>query len=237
MFESVKARLTLWYVGILTLLLLIFSAGVYALLWQNFMERADGVLRSVNNATIASLGKELSETGLDEVAARDTVKALASSEHTLAIFDEAGDLLAERPAAGLDLFPLPDLRSVKVGESRVFTVASKDGGNESRRVVITRVALAPMQRQYAVVISRSLTPLLGELATDRGILFVAVPLGAILAGTAGWFLARKSLAPVLAMSAQAHHIGVKNLDERINVANPRDELGRLAGTFNDCCRG
>ena len=233
MFESVKARLTLWYVGILTLLLLIFSAGVYALLWQNFMERADGVLRSVNNATIASLGKELSETGLDEVAARDTVKALASSEHTLAIFDEAGDLLAERPAAGLDLFPLPDLRSVKVGESRVFTVASKDGGNESRRVVITRVALAPMQRQYAVVISRSLTPLLGELATDRGILFVAVPLGAILAGTAGWFLARKSLAPVLAMSAQAHHIGVKNLDERINVANPRDELGRLAGTFNE----
>jgi signal transduction histidine kinase len=50
---------------------------------------------------------------------------------------------------------------------------------------------------------------------------------------AGWFLARKSLAPVLAMSRQAHRIGVENLDERLPVANPRDELGRLAATFNE----
>jgi len=56
---------------------------------------------------------------------------------------------------------------------------------------------------------------------------------AILAGIAGWFLARKSLAPVLAMSAQAHRIGVENLNERLPVVNPRDELGRLAATFND----
>jgi signal transduction histidine kinase len=35
------------------------------------------------------------------------------------------------------------------------------------------------------------------------------------------------------MSAQAHRIGVKNLDERIPVVNSRDELGRLAATFNE----
>ena len=225
--------MTLWYVGILTLLLVTFSAGVYSLLWQNFMDRADGVLRSVSNATISSLQKELSENGLDELAARDTVKALGSAEHTLAIFDGAGELLAERPSGWHTQFTLPDLRSVKVGDSRAFTVSTSDGGGEARRVVVTRVVLAPMQREYAVVISRSLTPLLGELATDRGIMLVAVPLGALLAGIAGWFLARKSLAPVLAMSAQAHRIGVKNLDERIPVVNARDELGRLAATFNE----
>jgi signal transduction histidine kinase len=35
------------------------------------------------------------------------------------------------------------------------------------------------------------------------------------------------------MSAQAHRIGVENLNERLPVVNPRDELGRLAATFND----
>ncbi len=35
------------------------------------------------------------------------------------------------------------------------------------------------------------------------------------------------------MSAQAHRIGVENLDERLPVVNPRDELGLLAATFND----
>jgi heavy metal sensor kinase len=83
------------------------------------------------------------------------------------------------------------------------------------------------------VTSRSLTPLLGELDTDRLVLSIAVPLGLLLAGLGGWFLARKSLAPVLAMSEQAHRIGAENLDQRLPMVNPRDELGRLAGTFND----
>jgi signal transduction histidine kinase len=90
-----------------------------------------------------------------------------------------------------------------------------------------------MEREYGILVSRSLTPLLGELATDRWILAIAVPFGALVAGTAGWFLARKSLAPVLAMSTQAHRIGVQNLEERLAVENPRDELGRLAATFNE----
>ncbi len=232
MFNSVRGRLTLWYVGILTLLLLTFSAGVYTVLRRNFMERVDGVLRSVSDVTISSLERELSETGMDELAARDTVKALHAPDHTFAIFDETGDLLAERPMGGQTLISQADLRSVKAGESRVFTVPTGDGG-EVRRVVVNRVALAPMQRQYLVVIGRSLTPLLGELAADRGVLFVAVPMAALLAGIAGWFLARKSLEPVLIMSAQAHRIGVENLDERIAVRNSRDELGQLAATFNN----
>ena len=115
----------------------------------------------------------------------------------------------------------------------MFTVDAFAGDHEPRRTVLTRVTLAPMRREYIVVISRSLTPLLGELAADRSILLIAVPLGALVAGVAGWFLARKSLAPVLAMSAQAHRIGVENLNERLPVMNPRDELGRLAATFND----
>jgi signal transduction histidine kinase len=55
----------------------------------------------------------------------------------------------------------------------------------------------------------------------------------MLAGFLGWFLARKSLAPVVAMSEHARRIGAENLEERLPVANPRDELGRLALTFNE----
>jgi two-component system OmpR family sensor kinase len=142
-------------------------------------------------------------------------------------------LLAERPAGSHTLVPVSEFAAITPGESRVFTVTASEGNREMRRVVLTKVRLAPMQRFYAIAISRSLTPLLGELAADRRVLVIAVPLGAILAGIAGWFLARKSLAPVLAMSTQAHRIGVENLNERLPVVNPRDELGRLAATFND----
>jgi len=67
----------------------------------------------------------------------------------------------------------------------------------------------------------------------RRTLFWMIPAMLIIASGCGYFLARKSLAPVEAMSEKAAHIGAQNLDERLPVRNPRDELGRLAGTFND----
>ena len=232
MFDSVRVRLSLWYTGILALLLLSFSAGVYVILWRNFMERADGVLRSVSSAVVSILGKELSETGLDDLAARDTVEALNFPENAIVIFDGAGYVLADRPFGSHRQFDGKAFQGLAAGETRIENYASSAGGDHLR-VAITHVSLPPMDRQYTILVSRSLTPLLGELAADRRILVIAVPLGALLAGAAGWFLARKSLAPVLAMSQQAHRIGVENLGERLHVANPRDELGRLAATFNE----
>src|SRR5262249_28390613 len=60
-----------------------------------------------------------------------------------------------------------------------------------------------------------------------------IPVALVMAGLGGWFLARRSLQPVTAMSVRAQRIGAENLDERLPIGNPRDELGRLAAAFND----
>jgi two-component system, OmpR family, sensor kinase len=54
----------------------------------------------------------------------------------------------------------------------------------------------------------------------------------LLASAGGYFLARKSLAPIVAMASEARSIGAANLQQRLPVANERDELGHLAQTFN-----
>jgi heavy metal sensor kinase len=84
-----------------------------------------------------------------------------------------------------------------------------------------------------VVLSKSLKAVIEELALLRHIFYVTVPLTLLLTGIGGWFLACKSLAPVVAMSEQARRIGAANLNQRLPVANPRDELGHLAASFND----
>jgi heavy metal sensor kinase len=48
----------------------------------------------------------------------------------------------------------------------------------------------------------------------------------------GYWLARQALAPVERMVATAEDISATRLDRRIEVANPDDELGRLARTLN-----
>jgi heavy metal sensor kinase len=60
-----------------------------------------------------------------------------------------------------------------------------------------------------------------------------IPIAVLLASAGGYFLARKSLAPVVAMSSQAGRIGAANLHERLAVQNERDELGHLAQSFNN----
>src|SRR5260370_18609351 len=166
MFDSVRVRLTLWHVGILALLLGTLSAGLYVLLRQNFYERADGILKSVCSATVSILGKELSESGLDELAARDAVKTLNLPDHTLAIFDAQEDLLAEKPAGSSERIALPRRELLRGDSVYLDTVRATGGEGELRRLAAVRVTLQPMGRTYTVVTRRSLTPLLGEPVTS-----------------------------------------------------------------------
>jgi heavy metal sensor kinase len=71
-----------------------------------------------------------------------------------------------------------------------------------------------------------------QLEDMRTALFWIIPVLLVLISAGGYFLARKSLAPVLAMSEQAARMGSQNLQERLPVLNPHDELGHLASTLN-----
>ncbi|MBO0727569.1 MAG: HAMP domain-containing protein, partial [Blastocatellia bacterium] len=82
-------------------------------------------------------------------------------------------------------------------------------------------------------VSQPLETVMEELAMLKRVFMVAIPLALLVAGLGGFFLARKSLTPVVAMSEQARQISAENLGQRLPVANPRDELGKLAYTFNE----
>jgi signal transduction histidine kinase len=64
------------------------------------------------------------------------------------------------------------------------------------------------------------------------LLLIACPVALLLTAAGGWWLARRSLRPVEAMTATAAAIGVDELDEHVPEPAARDELWRLARTFN-----
>ena len=94
-------------------------------------------------------------------------------------------------------------------------------------------AFIPGRLSINVVAGSSLEPTDEELEALRNILAYLVPIALALAGAGGWFLAHRSLAPVVAMADRARHLGGQDLTGRLPVANPNDELGRLAETFNE----
>jgi len=88
------------------------------------------------------------------------------------------------------------------------------------------------QQPATLVVLQSLYHEREFLETLAGTFAIVIPITLLLAGIGGHLLARSSLAPVVAMSEQARWIGAENLDKRLSVRNPDDELGHLAGSFN-----
>src|SRR5215510_6732428 len=231
MLDSIRTRLTLWYVGVLALALIVFSAGVYLLLARNLSRRVDESLRNSAESIAISLVHERDEGETEAEAANSAVNELHLLNQAMAIFDAQGRLLAEKATPGNDHARLPPLNSIPAGDLRLYSAPGE--GVEGQRVAARRVKIGEADSPYLVVVSQPLKSVTEEMAMLGRVFLVEAPLALLLAGLGGFFLARKSLAPVVAMSERARQIGAENLERRLPVANPRDELGQLASTFNE----
>jgi signal transduction histidine kinase len=65
------------------------------------------------------------------------------------------------------------------------------------------------------------------------VLVLGVPLIVGLAGVGGYVLARRALTPIDHLAADARRITAERLHERLTVANPHDEIGRLTMVINE----
>ncbi len=231
MIETVRARLTLWYVSILAAALIVVAALVYVLLARAMYARVDEAVIAGVQIAITSLANDLNEGEDHAKAARSTVGELSSTRQMVAIYDGSGRLLAEGGRdSDLDL-TLPPVWTIPENDVLFQSVYENDD-DDRHRLGMRRVS-QDGAGDYVVVLGSPMESLDEELASLRRILASIVPIALIIAAFGGWFLARRSLSPVVSMADRAREIGGENLSERLPVANPRDELGRLAATFNE----
>jgi heavy metal sensor kinase len=99
-----------------------------------------------------------------------------------------------------------------------------------------RLVVFPFQFQgvnYMSAVFEPLDKLEGQIGHIRKLFLFGLSAALLLAAGGGFLLAQKSLAPMVNISEQAAHISARNLTERLKIKNPEDELGRLAGVFNE----
>jgi heavy metal sensor kinase len=231
--ESVRARLAVFYVVVLGLVLLIVGSLIYVLLARVLYTRIDeNVLSAVQIAT-TSLGNDLAEGQDIADAARSTAAELSSPQQMLAIYDATGRLLAEGGRDDdLEIQLLP-LDTIPATDTLLMTFIEERDRDDRHRLGLRRISFPRYDATYIVIAGSSLEPTDEELEALRDTLAYVVPIALLLAGLGGWFLAHRSLVPVVAMAERARQIGGEDLSRRLPVANPRDELGQLAATFNE----
>ena len=231
--ETVRGRLTAFYMTALAAALLIVGGLIYVLLARALYTRIDDHLHALVEITTTSLTNDLGEGQDVQDAARSTAAELSSRQQGLAIFDRAGRLLAEGGRDDDWKFVLPAYDAIPSDRAELRTVVEERDDDDRHRLAIKRVRIAAHGAEYIVVAASPLESTDEELESLRNILAYIVPIALLLAGIGGWFLARQSLSPVVTMVDRARKMSAENLSGRLPVGNPRDELGRLAETFND----
>lgn len=230
MFNSVRIRLTLWYVGVLSLVLIGFSFAVYTLLAREARSDLDRELAGAIDVLSRSLRHEIAEhegklpgeqSFISQVL--DTVYQDSFPGMSIAVYD-AANLIAAKPGAASVVPARPQSADLTVEYSRM----QLDG--EPQRIAAQ--AVDTEVGRYVFVAESSLLPVETELAKLRRIFYLSIPLALAATALGGFLLARKSLAPVVEMSEAADRISSKDLSQRIAVGNPQDELGKLAATLN-----
>lgn len=221
---NIRWRLTLWYGGVLAVVLACFGTAVYFIMRHHLLQRID-----------AGLTEELAE--LEAVVARHDNAAALKRRLSERFTRHEGYEFQVTTAASRPLFlsqeisasplPVPDVTSsrsdaawanVTLGDSGHWRVASRSVPGPDGKLVIQA--------------ARSLARYDHELGELLAVLLVTGPVTLVVALGGGYVLARRALAPVDRMTRTAQQITAEKLDQRIEVANPDDELGQLAATLN-----
>ncbi|MBI3355188.1 MAG: HAMP domain-containing protein [Nitrospirae bacterium] len=86
---------------------------------------------------------------------------------------------------------------------------------------------------YIVQVGTSMESIEEILRRFLILLIVAMPIALAVSLAAGWFLAGRALRPVDAITLAAQRIAAGDLSQRLTMSTTPDEIGRLAGMFND----
>lgn len=238
---TIRLRLTLWYTGILFLILVIFSLLMYLGLSRSLFLALDNHLQREAAQVIGEIRfdspDEAEEAEETEENARETYeREIGATKVRLNYTPEEGVLWRVLTATGQPLFdpgyfegtPL-DPALLQTRRVRLDNITLADG-------TPLRLYTAPfvLEQQGAGIIQvgesyKAIQEVQQQLIF---LLAISLPVTLLFTSAGGWFLAGRALAPIDRITRSAQQISADELHQRLKLDLPNDEIGRLAATFD-----
>lgn len=225
---SLRAKLTVYYLAILSAVLIFFGFAIFTYLSRSLLTIIDNSLTYQVKEIERQMRGDAPVQAPDE--APDETRLVIAAQ-VIQTIDSEGQI---RDAAGsMPRLPLPvevtALKRLRDSESHLETIRLHSG--EQFRLV-TKRSLSPDGEVFYLRVGQSLKPL--QEARRRLILLlsIAVPIALLLGSYGGLLLANQALRPVDRVTSAAARISASDLSERVPQPEKMDEIGRLATTFN-----
>ena len=224
MMRSIRTRMMLLFCAVVGLLLAASYLGYYGLLQNEVRGQLDGELRGAAGPVLRDLISEPNSQDINE---------LNLPGEYFELLDSSGKVLqhSQNLRSALARFSLPR------GSTEVsFTTVTDSAAPQ------LRVCIIPFERgsqRFFFVLAVPTAQADHTLATFRRVTLVLLPFSLLLtAAVSAWYVGRV-LKPIAVVTDHAAQMTKRVSDPQrrlewlpLSVTNPRDELGRLASTFN-----
>ncbi len=259
---SIRLRLTLLYSAILALTLVALGIGVYAGVSNVAFGAASDAVNTELHTVAISLqphmgprpGGSPDGRGPQPQPSPGTTRAPVEGQAwNLGSFIPPPDVAAQssiqvRQSDGTVLYRSQDLQAAKLTlplstaarqHLRPGVVAQTTFSVSGQRLLLDSTLLASGRSSVGILqIARSLRDVDQTLTSLWRILLAGGALATLLACVAGWWLAGTALRPIDRITQTARSIGqARDFGRRVAYHGPRDEVGRLATTFNTMLAG
>ena len=226
--KQLRARLTLWYMAVLSVIL-----GFYVILVLAFQYVL--VTRQIYHDEVQDVVTVEGLLFFDSQGTLQLRQNYFSHPRSHLLIDR---LMEIRDPSGVVLYRSPTLNGMNLGGPSLPAE-----GDESFNERVVRLAdgshafvishIHSMQgRTVLIRLGYSLVPFRERMLQFLGILLVALPVTLLLAGFASYAIAKRALMPLGQMAATAEKITATNLNDRIEIENPDDELGHMGRVLN-----
>jgi heavy metal sensor kinase len=213
---TIRIKITLWYTGVLLLLLGVFILFIYTMTKNTMYQGSKDLIRA-HAAQVAS-SIEIENGHITEA---DFHELIISGTY-IHVYDPH-----DRPIAGQEILPkiehLPrdfnNLRTIEIAENN-WLVYDQPVYEDTRLVAWVRAY-------------RSIDPIKETLDNLKMMIVIAIPLCLGIAAFGGVFLAKKAFSPIDHITKTAKEIGRGDLSKRLHLPKVEDEVGRLVIVFDE----
>lgn len=219
---TIGMRLVVWYGTVLAASLVVFAGIVHTSFSRNLLNEIDRAL-SEELAEIEAVVRQSGNRAELQQALRAGFEGHPFYE--IRVATTAGEVVFETQGIANRALPVPSL------DSREQLAANVALSDERHFRLASRVVDAP-SGSFLIHAGDSLALYDREVRSLTTILAGSIPLLLGLALFGGFWVSRRALAPVDQLTKAAIAVSSTQFDQRVEVRNPHDELGRLAHAFN-----
>ena len=218
---TMRTRLTLLYVGLLSLVLVLYGGFVSMSLWHTLIREFDASLdrdgETVENVIAITPDGQV-HVDLGDRAGNFLLEVWSKDGELQYRSKELGNQMLGLPVAPNDPAHPPN-QSIRLNSKNVVRVITKPHRIGERHLVLRLgVSEAFLREEYGEMLSA---------------LVLGLPVALLVVGITGYSVARRTLRPLDSMARHAKQINAEHLNERLTIENPDDELGNFGSAFNE----